>query len=111
MTKHDAALSDIFTALADPTRRAILQHLAAGPASLGDLAQPTGFALPTVLRHVAVLQAAGLVATTKQSRRRICRARPETLATAEGWLARTQTAMAAQTDRLEAYLDTLQKDI
>jgi DNA-binding transcriptional ArsR family regulator len=109
MTKHDPDLSQIFSALGDATRRAILLQLGAGPASLGDLAQPTGLALPTVLRHVEVLQAAGLITTEKQSRRRICRARPEALSAARDWLARTQTAMAAQTDRLADYLDHLQR--
>ncbi len=110
MTKHDPDLSQIFAALADPTRRQMLQRLALGPASLGELAQPTGFALPTVHRHVAVLLAAGLVHTEKSARQRICHARPETIASAQDWLARTSAAMSAQTDRLAAYLTTLQQE-
>lgn len=111
MAKHDVALSHIFAALGDSTRCAILQRLSEGPASLGELAGPTGFALPTVLRHVQVLQDAGLVITEKQARRRICRARPEGLAIAREWLAQTHRAMQSQTDRLADYLETLQKEI
>jgi DNA-binding transcriptional ArsR family regulator len=111
MANHDTQLTQIFAALGDPTRRAILQQLGAGPASLGDLARPTGFSLPTVLRHVEILQAAGLIKTKKQARRRICTARPEALATARSWLAATQLAMESQTDRLAAYIETHRKDI
>src|SRR5690606_16876920 len=65
MAKHDPDLSLLFHALSDPTRRAMLTRLARGPAPVTELAAPTGLRLPTVMRHLSVLEAAGLVATTK----------------------------------------------
>ncbi len=111
MTKYEPNLSLVFHALADPTRRAMLQHLGAGPMPLAKLAAPTGFALPTVQRHIEVMAEAGLITTKKQGRTRICAARTETLADVADWLLTTQQKMEAQTDRLGQYLDTLFKDI
>ena len=72
MAKHDPDLSLLFHALADPTRRSILTRLAEGPARVTDLAGPTGLRLPTVMRHLSVLQEAGLIATSKDGRIRTC---------------------------------------
>jgi DNA-binding transcriptional ArsR family regulator len=109
MAKHDPDLSLIFQALSDPTRRAILQRLGRGPVPVSELARPTGLALPTVMRHLSVLQAADLIETEKTGRIRMCRARPDTLAATEDWLAAQRAVWEARTDRLEGLLMTLQK--
>ena len=72
MAKHDTDLSNLFHALADPTRRAMLTRLAQGPAPVSELAEPTGLRLPTVMRHLSVLEEAGLIATAKDGRVRTC---------------------------------------
>lgn len=110
MAKYDADLSLIFQALSDPTRRAMLAQIGAGAVPVSDLARPTGLALPTVMRHLAVLEGAALIATTKTGRTRMCRACPETLATTADWLAGQRAHWEARTDRLDAYVATLMKE-
>jgi len=107
MTKYEPDLSRLFHALSDPTRRAILAHLGAGPQPMAKLAEPSGFALPTIQRHVAVLEDAGLITTQKQGRQRICTARTDGLDVATHWISDTRSKLAAQTDRLSHYLDQL----
>lgn len=102
MSLHEPDLSLIFQALADPTRRAMLARLLEGPAPVGALAGPTGLALPTVMRHLGVMEAAGLIETRKEGRSRFCRLRAETLRATEGWLAGQRALWEARTDRLEA---------
>lgn len=104
MAKYDADLSLIFQALSDPTRRAMLARLGKGAVPVSELARPTGLALPTVMRHLGVLEEAGLIQTEKQGRVRTCRMRPETLGTAADWLAEQRAIWEARTDRLEAYV-------
>lgn len=110
MAKHDPDLSLIFQALADPTRRAMLGRLGQGAVPVSELARPTGLALPTVMRHLAVLEEAELIATEKTGRTRMCRVRPETLAATADWLTQQRAIWEARTDRLEAYVATLMKD-
>jgi DNA-binding transcriptional ArsR family regulator len=107
MAKYDANLTLIFQALSDPTRRAMLAQIGAGAVPVSDLARPTGLALPTVMRHLAVLEGAALIATEKTGRTRLCRVRPETLAATVDWLAAQRAEWEARTDRLEAYVATL----
>lgn len=107
MTKYDPDLSLIFQALSDPTRRAMLARLGHGGVAVTELARPTGWALPTVLRHIAVLEQAALIATEKIGRTRMCRLRPETLVATAGWLADQRAVWEAPTDRLEAFVKTL----
>jgi DNA-binding transcriptional ArsR family regulator len=111
MTKYEPDLSLIFHALSDPTRRAMLLSLGDGPQPMAKLAAPTGFALPTVQRHLAVLEEAGLITTQKQGRTRICTARGDAMQVGADWLMETRAKMQAQTDRLGQYLDSLFKDI
>jgi DNA-binding transcriptional ArsR family regulator len=108
MAKHDPNLDLIFQALSDPTRRAMLARLGQGPVPVGELARPTGLALPTVLRHLGVLEEAALIATEKTGRTRMCRARPETLEATMDWMAEQRALWEARTDRLEALLGELQ---
>ena len=110
MAKHDPDLSLIFQALSDPTRRGFLARLGQGAIPVSELARPTGLALPTVMRHLGVLEAAALISTEKTGRTRLCHARPETLAATEGWLADQRAVWEARTDRLEAYVAKLMKE-
>ena len=107
MAKHDPDLSLIFQALSDPTRRALLAHIGQGVVPVSALARPTGLALPTVMRHLAVLEAADLISSEKTGRTRYCRAKPTTLAATMDWLAAQRAQLEARTDRLQALVMTL----
>ncbi len=110
MTKHDAHLDLIFQALSDPTRRAMLAQLGQGAQAASALAGPTGLALPTVMRHLGVLEGAGLISTSKRGRARMCRAEPAALAPATDWLALQRAQWEGRLDRLEAYVQTLMQE-
>lgn len=84
----------VFFALADPTRRAVLEALGDGPASVGALAEPHAMALPSFLRHIEVLEAAGLVTTEKVGRKRMVALSASGLAPAVDWLAARSTPPA-----------------
>lgn len=103
MAKHDPELSLLFHALADPTRRSILTRLAEGPARVTDLSGPTGLSLPTVMRHISVLEEAGLIATAKDGRVRTCAIVPEALEPARTWLDQQRAIWDSRLDRLEAF--------
>jgi DNA-binding transcriptional ArsR family regulator len=104
MAKHDPDLSLLFHALSDPTRRAMLSQLAKGSATVSDLAAPTGLRLPTVMRHLAVLEEAGLIATTKGGRVRSCALVPEALEPMKGWIDEQRAIWEARLDRLDDYV-------
>lgn len=103
MAKHDPELSLIFHALSDPTRRSILARLGDGPAGVTDLSGPTGLRLPTVMRHLSVLEEAGLIATSKDGRVRTCAIVPEALEPVRTWLDEQRVRWEARLDRLEAF--------
>jgi DNA-binding transcriptional ArsR family regulator len=98
----DGALDSTFAALADPTRRAILARLARGDASVGELAEPFEFALPTISRHLKVLERARLIDKRKDASRRQCQLRVERLKQASRWI-------ATYTSFWEGTLDSLEK--
>ena len=110
MAKHDTDLSNLFHALADPTRRAILTRLAQGPAPVSELAEPSGLRLPTVMRHLSVLKEAGLIASSKDGRVRTCAIVPEALAPMRTWLDEQRAIWESRLDRLEAYVTTVMKE-
>lgn len=110
MAKHDADLSNLFHALADPTRRAILTRLAQGPAPVSELAEPTGLRLPTVMRHLAVLEQAGLIATSKDGRVRTCAIVPEALMPMRTWLDEQRVIWESRLDRLDDYVKKVMKE-
>lgn len=110
MAKHDPELSLLFHALADSTRRAILSRLARGPARVTDLAGPTGLRLPTVMRHLSVLEEAGLIATSKYGRVRTCAIVPEAMEPVRTWIDEQRTVWEARLDRLDAFVMNLMKD-
>ena len=95
-------------ALADPTRRAMVERLTRSPASVGDLARPFSMTLPAVLQHLSVLEGSGLVASEKIGRVRMCRIEPAALSLAEQWINARRTAWEHRLDRLGVYLDELQ---
>lgn len=98
----EAALDRTFRALADPTRRAVVQALARGPASVGDLAKPFGMALPSFLQHLRLLEDSGLVETRKIGRVRTCTLRPEALVAVEGWLDAQRSLWTRRLDQLDS---------
>jgi DNA-binding transcriptional ArsR family regulator len=104
MLNQSPALDRMFHALADPTRRAVVARLTAGPASVSDLARPLAISLPAVVQHLKVLESAGLIATEKAGRVRTCRMAPDALGAAERWLSERRQEWEARLDRLEAYL-------
>lgn len=93
-----------FFALSDATRRQLLDQLGMGPASVTALVQPLGIAMPSAVKHLAVLEAGGLVASEKAGRVRTYRIVPDAFAAMERWVAQRKTDLNAQFDRLEAYL-------
>jgi DNA-binding transcriptional ArsR family regulator len=98
-----------FQALADPTRRAIVERLARGPVSVGDLAKPLSMSLPAVMQHLSVLNASGLVVSEKTGRVRTCRIEPQALSVAEAWINDRRTEWERRLDRLGDYLTELKK--
>jgi DNA-binding transcriptional ArsR family regulator len=109
MAQSSATLDRVFAALADPTRRAVVQRLGGGPASVGELALPFPITLPSFMKHVHALEACGLIRTKKAGRVRTCTLNPQQLALADDWLERQRGIWQARTDRLDD-LVTNQKD-
>jgi DNA-binding transcriptional ArsR family regulator len=103
-------LSATFAALADPTRRAMLARLADGEATVGELAAPFDLSLPAISKHLKVLQRAGLVEQGRQAQWRPCRFRPEGLRDVAAWIAEYRDLREASFDRLDEYLQRLQKE-
>lgn len=110
MPNQETHLDNVFRALADPTRRAVVQRLSRGPASVSELAAPFDMALPSFLQHLRVLEDSGLVRSKKAGRVRTCEIKPRQLATAETWIARQRAVWEARFDRLDAYLRNLQAE-
>lgn len=109
MANQSASLDTVFQALGDPTRRAVVRRLMAGPASVTELAAPFSMALPSFMRHIGVLERSGLIISRKAGRVRTCRIRPRRLAAAESWLAEQRELWVTRTDRLADYVETLHR--
>lgn len=105
MLKQRPALDLVFQALADPTRRAMVDRMTRGPASVSDLARPFTMTLAAVMQHLAVLEESGLVHTEKKGRVRMCYIEPGTLRTAEEWITERRTTWERRLDRLGTLLD------
>src|SRR5258708_25763269 len=112
MLNNQTALDLAFHALADPTRRAIVERLTRGPASVSELAAPMAMSLAAVMQHLKVLEESHLLRTEKRGRVRTCTIDPEMLARAEAWLTDRRTLWARQLDRLGEILaeETLESD-
>lgn len=102
-------LDGVFRALADPTRRAVLQRLGRGPAPVSELAQPFAMALPSFMQHLEVLEECGLVRSRKVGRVRTIRLVPEPLKKAERWMAAQRALWERRLDQLDAYLEELKE--
>ena len=107
MTKQESSLDLVFRALADPTRRAVLERLGAGPASVSALAEPFAMALPTFTQHLKVLEACGLVRSSKAGRVRTCEIAPQPIERAEHWLAAQRSLWQTRLDQLDRYVTHL----
>jgi DNA-binding transcriptional ArsR family regulator len=102
-------LSSTFAALADPTRRAILARLADGEATVNELAEPFDLKLPTVSKHLKVLQRAGLVTQSRKAQWRPCRLEPAPLKDVADWVERYRRIWDERLNQLDAYLTELQE--
>jgi len=107
VTNHSPQLDRVFHALADPTRRAVLERLSVGTAAVSELAAPFDMALPSFLQHLKVLETSGLVRSWKEGRVRTYQLSPEPLRAAEGWMARQRELWERRLDRLDRYLEEL----
>jgi DNA-binding transcriptional ArsR family regulator len=103
------SLSTTFAALADPTRRAILARLSLGETSVNELAEPFRISLPAVSRHLKVLEQAGLISRSREAQWRPCRLETRRLQEVAGWVETYRRHWEQSFDRLDGYLNDLQK--
>ncbi len=106
MPNQPEPLTEVFRALADPTRRAVLDRLSSGPASVSELAGPFDMALPSFVQHIKVLEESGLVRSEKVGRVRTCQMVTEALSSAEQWIAERRTLWEGRLDALAAYVES-----
>ena len=104
MLNQSGSPDSVFHALADSNRRAIIERLTRGPASVSDLAEPLHISLAAVIQHLQVLEASGLVRSEKIGRVRTCRIEPAGLRLAEDWVRRQRSAWEERLDQLGEYL-------
>jgi DNA-binding transcriptional ArsR family regulator len=104
------AIDSVFTALADPTRRAILVRLAQGEATVGVLSRPFEISAPAISRHLKVLEQAELITNARRGKERVCRLRPDTLAKAKDWLDFSRRFWGASLERLDQHLKKFRKE-
>ena len=100
-------LSVTLSALADPTRRAILARLARGETTVNEIAKPFDISLPAVSRHLKVLEAAGLISRGREAQWRPCRLEPRALKAVDNWLSRYRRFWTESFDKMDAYLAEL----
>lgn len=108
MDNYGAGLDGAFHALADPTRRAVLQRLGRGPATVSELAEPFDMALPSFMKHVRVLEGTGLISSSKSGRIRTCILNRKNLMAAERWFAEQRELWASRYSNLDELLEQLQ---
>jgi DNA-binding transcriptional ArsR family regulator len=106
----DNNLDGFFSALADPTRRAVIERLTAGPAPVSELHAPHDMALPSFLKHLGKLEAAGLIRSEKTGRVRMVHIEAAPMAEAENWLKRQRRLWEGRLDRLTALAEQLEKE-
>jgi DNA-binding transcriptional ArsR family regulator len=106
MANYSTQLDGAFQALADPTRRAVIDRLGGGPASVGELAAPFEMALPSFMKHIRYLEDTGWIRTRKAGRVRTCTLERRSLDAVEGWLGEQRRVWEGRTDRLEHFLTT-----
>lgn len=104
MPSQIAELDHVLHALADPSRRVMVEALSRGPASVSELAEPLPMSLPAVIQHLQVLEATGIVRSEKVGRVRTCRIEPAALRPVELWIVERRANWERRLDRLGAYL-------
>jgi DNA-binding transcriptional ArsR family regulator len=104
MLNYAPDLDRVFQALADPGRRLMVERLSRGPASVSELGRPLDMSLAAVLQHVQVLEACGLIRSSKLGRTRTCSINPAALRSAESWIADRRIMVERRLDRLGRYL-------
>lgn len=106
-------LSQTFSALADPTRRAMLARLSRGEASISDLGEPfrKRMSLPAITKHVKVLERAGLITKARRAQQRPCKINPEALKDVANWMEQYRQYWEESFDRLDAYLKTVTANV
>ena len=107
MLNESPSLDRVFHALADSTRRAMVERLALRPMSVSELASPFAMSLPAVMQHLAVLEESGLVRSHKAGRVRTCRIDPQTFGLVERWMSDCRSEWESRLDKLEDYVNTL----
>ncbi|MFO0882610.1 MAG: metalloregulator ArsR/SmtB family transcription factor [Pirellulales bacterium] len=109
MTAVAASVDLVFHALADSTRRQVVERLCVSPASVSELAEPFEMALPSFVQHLKVLENCGLVSSSKAGRVRTYQLIPKRMSVAEDWLARQRTMWERRLDQLDSYLTQLKE--
>lgn len=109
MAKFSDELDRTFSALGDPTRRAIVSRLCEGPASVGELSEPFDIALPTLLKHVRVLERSGLISSEKVGRIRTCRIETGALHASDEWLRQHISLWEKRLDRMEGHIKRMKE--
>jgi DNA-binding transcriptional ArsR family regulator len=107
MPNQQVRLDSVFRALADPTRRAVVERLITGPASVTALAEPFSMALPSFVQHLDILEGSGLVQSRKVGRVRTYQVAPRGLKLAEEWLGRQRALWERRLDQLDRYVTEL----
>jgi DNA-binding transcriptional ArsR family regulator len=102
-------LDSVFQALANPTRRAVVERLGRGPATVTELAEPFDMALPSFLQHVRVLEDSGLVRSRKKGRVRTLRIVPDRIERATNWLSRQRVLWERRLDQLDDYVNSMKE--
>lgn len=110
MDQYSEHLNGIFTALADPTRRAVIGRLGLGPATISDLAEPFDMALSSFMKHIHLLEDTGLIHTRKQGRVRTCAIEKKQFAMVDAWLSAQRATWESRTDRLEKFVIASSKE-
>lgn len=111
MPNQSPDLTRVFHALADPTRRAVLERLTLGPAAMTELAKPFPMALPSFYQHLGVLEDSGLVHSRKSGRVRTYQITPEPLGIAQGWMSEQRSLWEQRVDQLDDYLTQLNDEL
>jgi DNA-binding transcriptional ArsR family regulator len=109
VAQYSESLDDVFAALADPTRRAVVRRLGRAPASVGELARSASMTLPSFMKHVHTLERCGLIRTAKSGRVRTCTLNRKRLGVVDGWLAEQRAVWESHTDRLERFVTNAQE--
>ncbi len=110
MPNKKEAIERTFIALSDPTRRAVVEKLCDGSATVSQLANPFDMALPSFTQHLSVLENAGLIVSRREGRSRVCSLNPLALKSAEDWMASHRKQWESRLDRFEAHLETVKKE-